>query len=211
MSHPEPEPPHARELVWAPDEVVVRLERQVRPPAGPLSRIMQAAVTALVFTWPPAFVVFAVTAGVAPAVTDGAGVGATAFWALQVAALIAVTAMVEALRRPAAGADAAEPPRSPRRTALRLALHALVTAGCAGLVLALQGLTAGQIAVLAGGLVVVLHLLPTLVARLLHRHGKGPLQTEKALPANRRTLRPAGSRRCPGGRPGGPPRPGRGR
>lgn len=168
MSRPTPEPPPARRLVWASEEVTTRLERQVRPRVSRPRRIVQAAITAFVFAWLPAFVVFAATTIVAPSATDGAGVGATAFWALQFATLIAVTAMVAALR-PTAEPDPAETAGPRRGTLRRLAVHALVTAACAWLVLALQGLSTGQIAVLAVGLVAVLHLLPLLAARLLQR------------------------------------------
>ncbi|GIJ22484.1 hypothetical protein [Micromonospora lutea] len=70
-----------------------------------------------------------------------------------------------ALRRPVE--PAADP--SPRRLALRIAGHASVTVASAALVLALAGLSGGRIATLAAVLVVVLHLLPMAVARLVFR------------------------------------------
>ncbi|WP_203857594.1 hypothetical protein [Plantactinospora mayteni] len=132
--------------------------------------VAAAATTAFVFTWPPAFVVFAVATIVAPSVTDEASVGLTAFWALLFAILIAITAVVQVLtRRRTATPEAADEDVSPRRIPLRMAINALVTGACAWLVLATQGLSTSQIAVLAVVLVVVVHLLPMIVARLLGR------------------------------------------
>ncbi|MER7169230.1 hypothetical protein ABT336_24615, partial [Micromonospora sp. NPDC000207] len=53
--------------------------------------------------------------------------------------------------------------------ALRVALHAVVTGGSAAVVLAWQGLAVGQVTTLAVALVVVLHLLPLGIARLVNR------------------------------------------
>ncbi|MEV0395126.1 hypothetical protein [Polymorphospora rubra] len=169
MSRPTPETRSAGKLVWAPNEVIARIEEQVQPQPGPAKRVALAATTAVVFTWPPAFVVFAAATIAAPSLTNGAGIGTAAFWALLFAVLTAAVAMVTALRRRADKPDVADTAPSTRATVLRIAVHALVTGGCAGLVLVWQGLSAGQIASLAGVLIVVLHLLPMIVARLLRR------------------------------------------
>ncbi|WP_460916381.1 hypothetical protein [Plantactinospora veratri] len=169
MTGPTPEARSNSKLVRASDEVIARIEQQILPKVSPTRRATLAATYALVLTWPPAFVAFAVTSVVAPSVTNGAGVGRNALWALQFAVLIAISAMLGTLRRRGAEREVAAPDDSPRRIPLRLAMHSLLTAGCAGVVLAPQGLSVGQIAWLTVVLVVVLHVLPLIGARLLHR------------------------------------------
>ncbi|GIJ80188.1 hypothetical protein SAMN05443287_102689 [Micromonospora phaseoli] len=177
MSLPTPDPHSAGKLRWASAEVIAGIEQQVQPQVSLPSRIGQAAVAAVVFTWPPAFVVFAAATVAVPAVTNDASVGTTALWALKFAILIAITAMVTPLRRRSgrpATADATKPyvaelDPPAHRTMLRLVIHALVSGAGAWLVLALQGLSVSQIAPLTVLLVVVLHLLPLIVARLLQR------------------------------------------
>ncbi|MFB6395893.1 hypothetical protein [Polymorphospora lycopeni] len=166
MSRPTPDPRSTRKLVWASDEVIARIGQQVQPQPSLPRRVALAAAAAAVFTWPPAFIVFAVTTVAAPSVTSDASVGMTAFWALQFAVLIAVAAMVKTMRLRTAEPDA---DMSTRGTARRVALNALLSGACAGLVLALQGLSIGQIATLTIVLIVVLHLLPVILARLLRR------------------------------------------
>ncbi|WP_369937601.1 hypothetical protein [Plantactinospora sp. BB1] len=173
MSRPTPEGRSTGKLVRASDEVIARIEQQVLPKVSPTRRVTLTGTYAFVLTWPPVFVAFAVTTIVVPSLTDGAGVGRTALWALQFAVLIAISAMLGTLRRSAAEREAADPDDTARKIALRLALHALLTAACAGLVLAPQGLSVGQIASLTAVLVVVLHLLPLVGARLLRRSGRG--------------------------------------
>jgi hypothetical protein len=168
-------------LVWASDEVIARIGQQVQPEMSLPRRIALTATSAFVFTWIPACAVFAATTVTAPSVTDGASVGRTAFWALQFAILMAVAATVTNLRRRAAKPDAAGTDTSTRGIVLRLAINALVTGACAWLVLAMQGLSAGQTASLAAVLIVVLHLLPMVVARLLQRRG-GRRQASSADP-----------------------------
>ncbi|WBB77257.1 hypothetical protein O7606_13190 [Micromonospora sp. WMMD882] len=173
MSQPTSETRPAGNLVWAPADVIAGLEQQVQPQVSPVGRSVRAALTAFVFTGLPAFVVFAVSTVVAPSVTSGAGIGRTALWAALFAALVAITAAVPALRSRADGPDSSGADPSGWRVALRLAFHALVTGGCAALALATQGLSVGQVAPLAGTLVVVLHVLPLTAARLL-RHPDSP-------------------------------------
>ncbi|MFK3978903.1 hypothetical protein ACI2K4_00855 [Micromonospora sp. NPDC050397] len=168
MSHPTPDSPPTRRLVWAPDAVVSRIERDVQPRISLPRSMTLAATFALVFTWPPTFVVFAATTLVAPSATDGASIGRTALWALQLAILIAVVAALPAVWQRAGKPEAAAPDDvSIRGTMLRVAVNALRTGGCASVVLALQGLSVDRIALLAVVLAVVLHLLPVLVARLV--------------------------------------------
>ncbi|WP_341720148.1 hypothetical protein QQG74_10745 [Micromonospora sp. FIMYZ51] len=171
MSQPTPDQPPARKLVWAPDEIRVNLEQQVEPQDSLGQRVARVGILAFLFTGLPAFVVFAATTVVAPSVTDGAGIGTTARWAVQVAGLIAIAAMVTSRPPKATAPDPAAPdaPGSTRRITLRLVRHVLVTGGCAVLILALEGLAVGQIATLALLLVGVLHVLPLAVARLLVR------------------------------------------
>ncbi|GIJ35546.1 hypothetical protein ACIBQ2_14605 [Micromonospora sediminimaris] len=166
MATPAPEAGSEHQLVWAPGEVMTRIEQEVRPQPSLPRRIALAASGAFVLSWPPTFVVFALATFVAPSVTDEAGVGRVALWALQFAGLTAVAAVVGAVLRRSAEPEL-DP--SPGRIALRIAGHALVTVACAGLVLALAGLSVGQYATLTATLVVVLHLLPMAVARLLFR------------------------------------------
>ncbi|GAB3845001.1 hypothetical protein GCM10029963_22670 [Micromonospora andamanensis] len=166
MSHPAPETGSDRGLVWASEEVTDRIAQEVSPQPGLSNRIALAVPTAFVLAWPPAFLGLALTTLVAPSATDDASVWRVAFWALQFAGLTALAAAVSAALRRSAEPEVDS---SPRRIALRIAGHALVTVACAGLVLALAGLSAGQIATLAAVLVVVLHLLPMTVARLLFR------------------------------------------
>ncbi|MFV2083503.1 hypothetical protein [Micromonospora sp. LOL_021] len=184
MSSPVPPVPPSgpdRRLVWASDEVRVGIAEQVLPlrdrQARPATAV-RAAVFVYVFTWPPAFVVFAVTTAAAPTSTNHASVATTAVWALQFATLIAVWAVVGALTsRRATAPDGADDAPPARRVLLRASGGALVTAGGAALVLALHGLSIGQLAVPAGMLVVVLHLLPVLVARLLRRRRRDRADT----------------------------------
>ncbi|MFY1635762.1 hypothetical protein ACN27F_21220 [Solwaraspora sp. WMMB335] len=172
MSSPMPEQRSDRGLVWASDEVMAGIAQQIQPQMRQPTRnvVTRTAMLAFVVTWPAAFIVFAVATLVVPSVTDGASVAAAAFWALQVATLIAISTIVTAL----AGQRAARPgpadgAPSTGRAVLRGVGHALLTGACAGLVLALQGLSAGQIAALTGALVAVLHLLPLVATRLLLR------------------------------------------
>ncbi|WP_326551201.1 hypothetical protein [Micromonospora sp. NBC_01813] len=172
MADQAPQTPTDRKLVWAPDMVRAGIAAEVMPQASQSlpQRLAQAARLALIFTWLPAFVVFAATTLAAPTVTNEASVAAAALWALLVAALIAGWAVVTELWRWRAGRpDEAAPETPTRPIALRLLLGSLPTAVFTSLVLALHGLSVGQIAVLAGLLVAVLHLLPLLVARLLTR------------------------------------------
>ncbi|MFV2008668.1 MULTISPECIES: hypothetical protein [unclassified Micromonospora] len=57
----------------------------------------------------------------------------------------------------------------PSQILLRAVRGALFTVVCAALVLAWQGLSVGQIAVLAGTIAALLHLAPMFIARLLLR------------------------------------------
>ncbi|MDG4786671.1 hypothetical protein O7626_12130 [Micromonospora sp. WMMD1102] len=177
---PPPDDRPVRKLVWASDELLARIGQQVQPRTSLPRRVAQAATTAVLFSWPPAFVVFAVSTVAAPSLTNGASVGRAAFWALQFAILVAVTAAVTTLVRRSETAEAAPPgptasetPETPNRdvsrVSPRIALYVLVTAVCASSVLALHGLSVSQTAILTIGLVVVLHLLPAVVARLLRR------------------------------------------
>ncbi|WP_433532369.1 hypothetical protein ACQPYA_10205 [Micromonospora sp. CA-263727] len=166
MSRPTPDARSSGKLTWASDDLRAHLAQQVQPQVSMARRLALTAIPALVFTGLPAFVLFAVTTVVAPSATDGASVGTAAWWALQFAVLMAVTAMVTALRR---RADEAELDESTRSTSLRVALNALLTGACGALVLALHGLSTAQIAPLAVALVVLLHLLPLMLARRLRR------------------------------------------
>ncbi|MDG4763499.1 hypothetical protein O7632_05155 [Solwaraspora sp. WMMD406] len=149
---------------------IVRQVRPLRTRQRSRSVAVRAVVLAYAFTWLPAFLVFAVATVVAPSLTDGASVAATALWALQFATLIAISAIVTALRSlRAAEPDEVDADTSTRRTLLRLVGGLALSGLFAGLVLAVQGLSVGQIAVLAGVLAAVLHLLPLIAARLLAR------------------------------------------
>ncbi|MER7165641.1 hypothetical protein ABT336_06100, partial [Micromonospora sp. NPDC000207] len=106
MANPEPDTPPARRLVWAPDEVRVRVDP---PRIGTGRLVTTAALTGLVFTWPPAFLVLTAATLAAPSLTDGAGIGATARWAAQIAVLVAVGAVVTVLRRRDTPPGAADP------------------------------------------------------------------------------------------------------
>lgn len=165
-------------LVRAPDEVITGVAQRVRSQDPPRRRPIQTGIWAFVFSWPPAFLVFAAVTIVAPSVTNQAGVGATAWWALLFAVLTGVTAVVESwwrppLSPPSETPDPAGVDRSVSGIVLRVAIRALITAACAGVVLALHGLALHQIAVLAVALIVVLHLLPMAAARLLRRRRRG--------------------------------------
>jgi hypothetical protein len=167
-SQPAPAAGAGRPLVWAPDEVRFHIEQQVVPPVSRLRRVLLTAIPAFVLTWPLTFLVFVVATLAAPSVTGGASVGTVALWALWFAALFATAAAIAALRLDASGTgEEAEPSR--RATVRRLAIHALVTGLYAALVLTLYGLSPGQVAVLAVAIIVVLHVLPVPVARLLGR------------------------------------------
>ncbi|MEV4756642.1 hypothetical protein AB0J86_16215 [Micromonospora sp. NPDC049559] len=176
MSSSTPGVDSARRLVWASDEVIARIEQEVRPQVSLPRMIALAATSAFVFTWLPAFVVFAATTIVAPSLTNEASVGTAAFWALQVSMLVAITAAVTTVRRRAAKLGGAGTDASTQGTLLRVAIHILLTGACAWLVLALQGLSISQIASLTAVLVVVLHLVPVIGARLLRgiRGRRGP-------------------------------------
>lgn len=176
MSSPAPSTPPDRKLVWAPAEVRAGIALQIEPQQAAQRRralVVQAVVLAYVFTWLPAFLVFGVTTAVAPSVTNKAGIGLAAFWALQFATLIAISAVVSALIRARRGSteqtDETDRPLWTGRTLLRLAGQMLITGGYAAVVLALQGLAIWQIVVLAGALTALLHLLPPVVARLWQR------------------------------------------
>jgi hypothetical protein len=182
MSHPTPDTGPARKLVWAPEGVMTRIGQQVQPQVSLRKRIALTATVAVALTWPPAFLVFAATSIVAPSVTNDAGVGRTALWALQFAVLVALSPIVTTLRRRAGKPEAADPDTSTRGTVRRVAANVLLTGACAWLVLALQGLSTSQIASLTVLLTVVLHLLPMLVARLLRRR-RGPGRASLSDPA----------------------------
>ncbi|MGI5213797.1 hypothetical protein [Plantactinospora sp. CA-290183] len=169
MSRPMPDPRSSGKLVWASDEVIARIGEQVQPQVSLPRRVALAATTAFVFTWLPAFVVLAAATIAVPSATNGASVGRAAFWALQFAILIAIAAMVTTVGRRATRPDAAGADTPTRGTPLRLVIHALLTGAFASLVLAPQGLSVSQIASLVVALIVVLHLLPVIVARLLQR------------------------------------------
>jgi|GEM_PF-1876854 len=177
MSQPTPETRPDRQLVFASDEVMGRIAQQVQPqiqqPAA--AELVRVTLFAYVFSGLPAFVVLAVATAVAPSATSGASVAATALWALQFATLIAISAVVTTLvRGPATPAEqGADTP--PSRVLLRAVRGGLLTIACAALVLAWQGLSVGQIAVLAGMIAALLHLAPMFIARLLLRrrqHGE---------------------------------------
>ncbi|MBE1490689.1 hypothetical protein [Plantactinospora soyae] len=169
MSHPTPDTRSARKLVWASDEVIGRIAQQVQPEVSLPRRTVLAATTAFVFTWPPAFIVFAATTIAAPSVTDDASLGTAALWALQFAILIAIGAAVTTLGRGAAKLDTAGSDMPTGGILRRVVTHVLLTCLSACLVLAPQGLSVSQIALLTVVLLVVLHLLPVIVARLLQR------------------------------------------
>jgi hypothetical protein len=169
MSSSTPGAGSARKLVRASDDVIARIEQQVRPQVILPRRIALAATSAFVFTWLPAFIVFAATTIAAPSLTNEASVGTAARWALQFSMLVAITAVVTTVRRRAAKLDGAGTDASTQGTLLRVAIHVLLTGACAWLVLALQGLTISQIAPPTVVLIVVLHLVPVIVARLLQR------------------------------------------
>jgi len=175
MSQPTPEIRPNRQLVYASDELMGRIAQQVQPQIQQPGAVglVRVALLAYVFSWLPAFVVLAAATAVAPAATSGASVAATALWALQFATLIAISAVVTTLvRRPATPAEqGADAP--PSRILLRAVRGALLTIACAALVLAWQGLSVGQIAVLAGMIAAVLHLAPVLIARLMLRRQRG--------------------------------------
>jgi hypothetical protein len=163
-----------RGIVWAPDSVRASLKVTARPRIGPAG-ILLMVVVGCAFAWVPAFAVFAVTGAVAPSVTGGAGVGEIALWALLFAVLTwvveGVTALVRKLHGRNRAREAAEDTedRPVWLTVLRVARHTAQTAVIAGLVLALQGLGAAQVAWLACGLAVLLNVLPVAAANLLRR------------------------------------------
>ncbi|MGW0432038.1 hypothetical protein ACWDV4_05775 [Micromonospora sp. NPDC003197] len=169
MSSPAPDQGSARKLVWASDDVIARIEQQVRPQVSLPRTAALAATSALAFTWPPAFIVFAATTIAMPSLTNEASIGTAAFWALQIATLIAITAAVTTMRQRAAKLDRPDTDTSIQGTFLRVAIHVLFTGTYASLVLALQGLSISQIASLTVLLIVVLHLVPVIGARLLQR------------------------------------------
>lgn len=173
MAGPSPETRPTGKLVWASAEVRNRLSRQVQPQVSRPRQMVLAATTAVVFVWPAAFVAFAATTVAVPSMTNGAGVGRAAFWALQVAVLIAIVAAVKTRWRHAAESDPTGEDPPTRVRPLHVVGNLLVTTVSVALVLAPQGLSATQIAVLAVALLVVLHLLPTVVARLLLRRRRG--------------------------------------
>ncbi|WFE25251.1 hypothetical protein O7623_17760 [Solwaraspora sp. WMMD791] len=207
MSSPASDRRPDRQLVWAPAEVLTGIAQQVEPlPTREPLRIMiiRGVLLAYVFTWPPAFGVLAVATVVAPPLTEAASVGATAGWALQIATLIALWAVVSALmshRR--AATESADPEALSRsRLLLRLAGNAARTGALAAVVLALAGLAPGQIAALAGAVAVVLHLLPMLVFRLLTRGRRAdpvgePAERLAGQPVGRPTERRPGSESAP--------------
>ncbi|WFE23211.1 hypothetical protein O7621_07870 [Solwaraspora sp. WMMD937] len=178
MSQPTPDTRPDRQLVFASDEVMGRIAQQVQPqiqqPAA--AELVRVTLFAYVFSWLPAFVVLAVATAVAPSATSGASVAATALWALQFATLIAISTVVTTLvQRRATPAERAGADTPPSRVLLRAVRGALFTVACAALVLAWQGLSVGQIAVLAGMIAALLHLAPMFIARLLLRrrqHGE---------------------------------------
>ena len=121
MPLPTPEARPARKLVWASDAVISKIGQRVQPQVSPPRKITQVATGALVLTWLPAFIVFAVTTIVAPPLTNEAGVGTAAFWALQFAMLIAIAAVVTTVSRRTAKRNPAEtdnsaPAHTPRES-----------------------------------------------------------------------------------------------
>ncbi|GGM17966.1 hypothetical protein [Micromonospora yangpuensis] len=166
MSQPAPDSPSPRKLVWAPEAVRVQVEE---PPVGVARLMTMAVTTAMVLSWPPIFLVLAGATLVAPAVTDRAGIGATAGWAAQIAVLVAVGTMITAVVRRGRVSEGPDGDTSLRTTALRVALHSVVTGGCAALVLAWHGLGVGQVLVLVAVIVTVVHVLPVVVARVAGR------------------------------------------
>lgn len=160
-------------LVWASDQVRADIEKQVRPGLSVPRLAVRAAVSCFVVTGPLAWLVFVVITLAAPAVTDDAGIGAVGLWALWFAALLTVLTLVVSLRQLSAKADddTAEPP-SRWSMVRRLGMSMLPTGACAAVVLAFAGLAVGQIAVLTGALIVVLHLVPALVAQLPARRSR---------------------------------------
>ncbi|TCB93380.1 hypothetical protein E0H26_22835 [Micromonospora zingiberis] len=166
MSHPRPETPSARKLVWASEDVLAQVGDQIQPPVSLPRQTAQVATVAFLFISLPAFAVLAVTTIVAPSVTSGAGIGRVAFWAAQLGLLFAIGAAVATLWRRGGMPKAAT---SNRVAVLRIGRNLLCTAAGAWLVLALQGLAIGQILTLVVVLVVVLDVLPVTVARLLGR------------------------------------------
>ncbi|MFY1670126.1 hypothetical protein ACN27G_09215 [Plantactinospora sp. WMMB334] len=187
MSRPAPDTGSPRRLVWASDQVISQIRQQVQPRVSLPRKLAVAGLAPLVFTWVPALAVFATMTVAAPSTTGGAGVGRTAFWAVQFAVLHAVAAVSTAWWRHATRRDAGDAERTEPATPLRIASYLLLTAVFAVTVLALQGLSIGRIAWLTGVLLVVLHLLPVIVARLLgRRRGRDrPAPAQPEPPAGR--------------------------
>ncbi|MEH0971965.1 hypothetical protein V6U77_12615 [Micromonospora sp. CPCC 205546] len=171
MSDPVPDTRSARQLVRASDDVIGGIAQQVQPPPSlpnPDRNPITTAAWAFLFTWPPTLVVLVAATVAVPSETNDAGVGTAAIWALDIALLIAIAASISTIWQhdPKPGPDGT--PQPIQRVLLRVAAQALLTGACAWLVLALHGLTTGQIALLVVALIVVLNLLPVIAARLLH-------------------------------------------
>ncbi|WP_422770096.1 hypothetical protein ACN28C_25675 [Plantactinospora sp. WMMC1484] len=174
MSHPSPDTGSPRKLVWASDQVITQIRRQVQPRISLPRKLAVAGLAPLVLTWVPAFAVFAAMTVAVPSTTDGAGVGRTAFWAVQFAVLHAIASVLTALWQHATSGDTADAEGADSSSPFQIAGYLLLTVVFAGAVLALQGLAINQIVWLTAVLLVVLHLLPVLVARLLgRRRGRG--------------------------------------
>lgn len=174
-----------RGIVWAPDSVRASLEEPVRPRIGPAGVLLMVVVGG-VFTWVPAFAVFALAGAVAPAVTGGAGIGEVALWALLFTVLTGivegVTALLGKLRDRHRAREAAQDTEDGPvwLIVLRVARRTAQTAVIAGLVLAPQGLGAAQVAWLACGLGVLINVVPVAAANLLHRR-RSPAPTSEGV------------------------------
>ncbi|RFS47506.1 hypothetical protein D0Q02_05845 [Micromonospora craniellae] len=150
------------------------LGSQVQPQVSRGRRALQTGLAAFVLTWPPTFVILTAATFAAPSLTDDAGVGRVALWALLIAVLFAITAAVSTLwSRP--DRDGEEP--TSLVVTLRVVRGALLTGVGAGAVLAWQGLSVRQAATLALILALVLRVLPVVVARTLRRRHDRPAES----------------------------------
>ncbi|MFI7025541.1 hypothetical protein [Micromonospora sp. NPDC049900] len=176
MSEPTPGPRRVGQLVWAPDEVTAGIGSQVQPQVGRGRRALQTGLAAFLLTWVPTlFILLAATFAV-PSLTDDAGAGRVALWALLIAVLFAVTAAVSTLW---SNPDRAGEEPSGLVVALRVARGAVLTGVGAGAVLAWQGLSVRQAVTLAVILALILRVLPVVAARTLQRR-RGPEQEPPA-------------------------------
>ncbi|WP_432050415.1 hypothetical protein [Verrucosispora sp. NA02020] len=177
MSEPTPEPRRVGQLVWAPDEVTAGIGSQVQPQVSRGRRALQTGLAAFLLTWVPTLAILLVANFAVPSLTDDAGAGRVALWALLIAVLFAVTAAVSTLwSRP--DRDGEEP--SGLVVALRVARGALLTGVGAGAVLVWQGLSVEQAATLAVILALLLRVLPVVAARTFARRRSGPAESPTA-------------------------------